>query len=603
MIVHTIEQHLFEARKTRKTVPTHVYSLGGIEEIGKNCYCIETPDELIIMDFGIKFGNKLTQPGITGEVPNLEYLTANKEKISALFISHGHEDHIGGVPHLLARLEVPAIYAPALALELIKKKLEENKVELNSKLEVYDADSLIVTRNFAVEFFEVNHSIPDSYGLFVSTPNGAVVFSGDFRFDLKNKINSKAFQKLINIGGRQVDLLLCESTAAATPGFNESEATIIQELKNIISSSRGRIIITFFASNLGRIEEIVKLAHSKGRKIVVFGRSIDSSLKCSQTVGLLNANELKEVFISPQEMENYDDSEILVICTGSQGEEASALSLISRNAHTTIQLKPTDDIIFSSNAIPGNKQAVNELVNRLYKSGCNIYLNSPECRIHASGHATKLEQQLFISLISPRFLAPIHGERKMLHDLKRNVAELNIVPNQNIFILKNGAKLSLLNGNVTKTTPEEDIFLSSPCYILENKLTEGGKEILAERTQMAQNGLVALSLTLDPKERVILDLSPISTIGSLPFSLSGEILRELNRLIVQKLESILENPKLQLNSAKLQQEITKLISDYFASKQTSKIPNSILIIEEVSVADFWKDAISANEKAENLEKN
>nr|WP_146612331.1 ribonuclease J [Candidatus Mycoplasma haematolamae] len=591
--LHTIEQHIFESRKTKQTEPTLFYSLGGIEEIGKNCYCLEHKDEIMLMDFGIKFGNRQTQPGITGEIPNLEHLLANQKKICGLFITHGHEDHIGGVPHLLNRINIPVIYGPSLALELIRKKLEETKPQYEPKMVVYDAESIFFTKYFSVDTFLVNHSIPDSYGFTISTPNGYVVFSGDFRYDLKNKIDSKAFQKLINIGARQVDLLLCESTAAAQPGFNESEVAIVHELKNIISSSKGRVIITFFASNLGRIEEIVKLAHSQGRKIAIFGRSIDSSLKCSQNVGLLNANELKNVFVTTQELEGLPDDKILIICTGSQGEEGSALNTISKNSHAVIQLKPTDDIIFSSNAIPGNKQSVNELVNRLYKSGCNIHLNSAECRIHASGHATKLEQQLFISLVNPKFLAPIHGEKKMLHDLKRNVSELNIVPKENIFILKNGARLALLNGKVTREEAQ-DLAFSMPSYVMENKLTDSGKEILTERTKVAVNGLLAVSILLDFKSKTIFSVSPISTIGSFPFSLSAEMFRDLNKLILQKVDYLLKNVPIEQDEKSISKAVTDLITEFFSERKKNKVPQIVVLVESKGHSAIWEDAITAS---------
>ncbi|ADX98018.1 ribonuclease J [Mycoplasma suis] len=593
MVFHTVEQHIFECRKNKQKDPTFFYSIGGIEEIGKNCYCVEHLDEIVIMDFGIKFGNKLTQPGVTGEIPNLDYLIENQKKIFGLLITHGHEDHIGGVPHLVNSLDIPVIYAPALAMELIKKKLEENKIERLPKLEVYDPDTIIFTKHFAFDVFPVNHSIPDSFGFAISTPNGVVVFSGDFRFDLKNKIDSKAFQRLISIGGRQVDLLLCESTAAAQPGFNESEATIIQELKNIISSSEGRIIITFFASNLGRIEEIVKLASSAGRKIIVFGRSIESSLKCSQAVGILNSNELKNVFIPSSEINTVPDKKILIICTGSQGEESSALNNISKGLHPIIQLKPSDDIIFSSNVIPGNKQAVNELVNRLYKSGCRLFLNSNECKIHASGHATKLEQQLFISLIAPSFLAPVHGEKKMLHDLKRNISELKIVPSENIFILKNGEKLKIFNRKVTKAEPEEHLQFKFPYYVMENKLTDHGRETLGARTKLATNGLLTVSMTVDLSTKKLFSISPVTTIGSLSFSLSAEILRDLGRMISKNTEELFNNSKGGLSKEDIISSNSKIITDFF-NKKGHKIPQILILLEETNSNELWENSISAN---------
>nr|WP_235062718.1 ribonuclease J [Mycoplasma ovis] len=309
---------------------------------------------------------------------------------------------------------------------------------------------------------------------------------------------------------------------------------------------------------------------------------------------MLNNFDLKSNLVSAQELDSVPDDQLIIICTGSQGEESSALSIISKGTHPHIQLKPTDDIIFSSNAIPGNKQAINELVNRLYKTGCNIHLNSNECRIHASGHATKLEQQLFISLISPKYLAPIHGEKKMLHDLKRNVEELKIVQKDNIFILQNGSRLELLNREVRRVT-EKDLKFSQHFYVIENKLTDKGREILEERTKLASQGLLIVSISLCLKTKTIHSVSPIATIGSFSFSTSVDLFKELNKLIRQKVEYLLKNLTFELTKENISKSINSLVEDFFGNnRKNQKIPKSIVLIEDIESSKLWEDAIAAD---------
>lgn len=490
-----------------QTIPTKCFALGGIEEVGKNSYCIEHDDEILVLDAGIKFVNKRHLPGLSGVIPSVSYLRENQHKIQALVISHGHEDHIGGIVHVLKQVSFPKIYCPIIASELIKRKLADNQIPAQNII-LYSDNSVFTTRHFLIDFYRVNHSIPDAFGISVRSPNGLILFSGDFRFDFTSKNDKFDLSKIGKISQRGVDLLMCESTNAEQPGFNDSEKGVINELHNIMSSVKGRVIITFFASNIGRIEEVFKIAINLNKKIVILGHSIDANVSASQHVGYLKFDDKN--LISAKDANSHPDNEILIICTGSQGEETSALSNISKNKHPHIKLKSTDSIIFSSNVIPGNTYAFESLINKLYKSGCSIYLNSPNLRIHSSGHAAKLEQQLFVSMVNPKYIIPIHGETRMLKGLSRNCAEIGFDTSK-IFVVRNGDVVHLLNGEAYISKERVD---ASVVYIDGDEITSSGEEISQERADLASRGMVVMHLFIDSNKGEIHSISPLANTGS-----------------------------------------------------------------------------------------
>lgn len=565
------------------TVPTKCYALGGIEEIGKNTYCIEHEDEILVIDVGVKFVNKKHFPGLSGVIPSVSYLKKNQHKIKALLITHGHEDHIGGIVHVLKEINFPVIYSPIMASELLKRKISENSLPAQN-IVLYSPDSVFVTNNFVIDFYRVNHSIPDCFGICVTSPNGVVVFSGDFRFDFASKNDKFDLHKVSQISNRGVDLVLCESTNAEQSGFNESEKGIINELHNIISSAEGRIIITFFASNIGRIEEVFKIAINLKKKIVILGHAIDANVTASQSVGYLKFDE--KYLISAKDAATYPDNEILIICTGSQGEDTSALSSISKGKHPTIKLKSSDSIIFSSNVIPGNTYAVESLINRLHKSGCNIHLNSPNLRIHSSGHATKLEQQLFISMLRPKYIVPVHGENKMLKALSRNCVEIGHDPSK-IFIVKNGDVVHLLNGEVYVSDEKVD---ASVVYIDGDETTKSGEAISSERSILGEKGIVVVHIFLDSKKGEVHAISPIANAGSF-FVADIQFSKKLHGMIQKEIKSNIK-PGYDLEELKnlLSKEIIKAV--YSAKKHKTNVE---ILITDVSSEELWTNPILPKE--------
>jgi ribonuclease J len=316
---------------TINKIPTYIYALGGIEEIGKNMYVVEHDNELFIIDCGIKFADESTLLGVNAIICPFDYLVENKDKVKALIVTHAHEDHIGGIPYLLKTLSIPRIYASKLTAGIIQKKLREHKDLLQFHFEHYDDNTKINTKYFKIEFFRVCHSIPDAFGIFLETPNGKIVSTGDFRFDFCTQGDESDILKMADFGRREIDVLLCESTNADTPGFSMSERVITNELRRLILKAKGRIIISTFASNLGRIEEIIEIGIKAGRKICLCGRSMETNIETSITVGFLNVN--KSCFIESRDVNQYKDEEVLILSTGSQGEEMAALSQMANGKH------------------------------------------------------------------------------------------------------------------------------------------------------------------------------------------------------------------------------------------------------------------------------
>ncbi|WP_391591754.1 Ribonuclease J [[Mycoplasma] cavipharyngis] len=566
------------------SIPTKIYVLGGIEEIGKNMYCIEHHDEIIIIDCGIKFANKRDLPGISGIIPSFAYLKENEKKIKALIVTHGHEDHIGGVPYLLKQINVPVVYAPVIASELILRKVNEHKNAILHKMEVYTDESVFQTKYLTIDFYRVNHSIPDSFGVAVRTPNGNIASSGDFRFDFSSDADKTDIIKISAIAHRKIDVLLCESTNAENEGFNESENHVLKEINNLISSCHGKILITSFASNLGRIEEIIRIGIKRNRKIIVVGRSMVNNIAVSRKVGYLKLDD--SLMIQARDINKYPDNEIMIICTGSQGEETAALNTIAKGRHAWIKLKPTDTVILSSNAIPGNFVSVDELINTISKSGCKVYYNSANLKIHSSGHGAKMEQQLLISLINPKYLVPIHGEYKMLRKLQQSANELGIAK-ENVFIISNGQVLDLFNHVLTHSTANP--VDASEVYIDAHHATLEGSKIINDRLRMSENGVIFSQIYLDLKQKLIVYVAPVAAAGSFYSYDSLALFKKIMYQIHSELNKILAEPKV-LSIDKMEKFIAAKLSSLIWHEK-NKRPVIVVKIKNINKAKFWDHAI------------
>ncbi|MDE5831099.1 MAG: ribonuclease J, partial [Clostridia bacterium] len=390
-----------------------------------------------IIDAGVIFPES-DLLGVDYVIQDITYLKQNENKIKGLLITHGHEDHIGGISFLLQSVHIPVIYGAKTSIDLITNKLADRNINYDS-LEIINSDTRIKTKYFDIEFITTTHSIPDSFGIVLHTPNGTIVSTGDFKFDLTPIGPMADLHKMAKVGAEGVKLLLSDSTNALSEGFSKSENSVDEALSDIVNGYNGRIIIATFASNIFRVKHIVETCRKNNRKIVVFGRSMETATTLALNNGLI---EDKSTFIDTNHAKSLKKTEICILCTGSQGEPLAALSRLANGTHKQISLMPDDLVVFSSNPIPGNAAAINRVINKLYLKGVKVITNSEFSDIHTSGHAKQEELKLMLRLIKPEYFMPMHGEYRML----KSHAELAIscdVKKDNIFIMKNGDSLIL----------------------------------------------------------------------------------------------------------------------------------------------------------------
>ena len=426
--------------KINNKIDTKVFALGGLGEVGKNMYCVMHGNELIIIDSGVLFPES-DLLGIDYVIPDYTFLKENEDKIKGLFITHGHEDHIGSVPFLLQTVNIPVIYAPNQAASLIRKKLEERNLRYDN-IVVFDEKSRFKFKHLDVEFITTTHSIPDSFAFVIHTPNGTIMETGDFKFDLTPIGPMADLQKMARIGSEGVTLLMSESTNAEKEGLSISESKVDARLSDLFRRQTGRIIVATFASNVYRLKHIIETAKRNKRKVVLFGRSMETQVEIAVQSGYIDDTS---TIITPEEANKLKPEEVCLLCTGSQGEPLAALSRIANGTHRQIKLLPSDTVIFSSSPIPGNGEAVANTLNLLALKGVKTYTNTTLNDIHSSGHGNQEELKLMIRLVKPKYLMPIHGEYRMLRE-HTDLAVSCGVPRENTFIMQNGDVLSLSNG-------------------------------------------------------------------------------------------------------------------------------------------------------------
>lgn len=533
---------------------TYVFAVGGLDEVGKNSYAIEYNEETIMVDYGIKFASS-DLLGINGIVANTSYFVENNRPIDMLLITHGHEDHIGGIPYLLQTTEVKKICAPILATELIKRRLSEFRdLKYNPEIIPYDDNSKFNTKYFEVDFFRVCHSIPDSFGMCIKTPDGRIISAGDYRYDFGKDTDDTNIHKLVEMSNRGIDIFLSESTNSDQPGFSPSEDNIINNIETLIKNSKGRVFVATFASNLGRIEKIIERAIKLGRRVCIMGRSMEANIKTSKKLGYLKISETD--FLSTKELNECKDKEILVVLTGSQGEEMAALNQMALGKHPRLSLKPSDSIIMSSNPIPGNFKSVELLINRLYKQGVIMYTNSPSFRIHSSGHATIQELQMMFKILKPKYLIPIHGESKMLSALKRNANAIGIDP-KNVFVLTNGLKVELKNHEVTLTNDRID---ACPIFIDKKVASKSTTELINKRKLLSIEGIFNIIVMVDFQNKKVVKNPMLSTRGCFYAKDSPSLITKISFSIKDEVESLLS--KGETSKQKIKESIANIVKFY-----------------------------------------
>lgn len=549
---------------------TRVFALGGLGEVGKNMYCVMHKDEIIIIDSGVMFPED-DLLGIDYVIPDYTFLKENQDKIKALLITHGHEDHIGGIPFLLQSVEIPKIYAPAQAKALIDKKLEERHMKYKN-LFIYNEKTKIKTKYFNIEFFRTTHSIPDSHGISIGTPNGTVVMTGDFKIDLTPIGPMSDIHKMAKIGKNGVRLLMSDSTNATVKGMSTSESIVDSNLSEIFANEKNsRIILATFASNIYRLKHIIEICKKNNRKVALFGRSMDTSIDIAMKCGYIKD---KKIIVTPEEANKLKPSQICLLCTGSQGEPLAALSRIANGSHKQIKLMPNDIVIFSSSPIPGNASSVAKTINKLYLKGVKVYTNSDGDEIHSSGHANQDELKLMIRLFKPEYFAPYHGEYRMLKT-HCDIATLCDVPKNNTFILENGDVLSISKDKITKAGK----VVAGDVYVDGSRIGDVGNVVIKDRKLMSSNGILVVIANVNLEEKKLLATPMVTTRGYILVNENELLIKQIEKNAAHIINNKLKNKNISYNE--LKQEIINGLMPFLSNK-TGRVPIILPIIMNIN---------------------
>ena len=509
---------------------TLVYAMGGLGEVGKNMYCVEHDDEIIIIDCGVIFPDS-DLLGVDYVIPDFTYLQQNQSKIKALVITHGHEDHIGGLPFFLKQVRIKEIWAGPFAKALIEKKLDEHHLLRSVKIrEINSEESRIRTKYFSIGFVDTVHSIPDSYGIFINTPNGRIFETGDFKFDLTPIGKNSDYQKMAYIGQIGVTLLMSDSTNSSVPGWSISEGKVAQAINEQMAKTPGRMIVSTFASNTYRLAQILEAAVACNRKVAVFGRSMENVLDIGRRLGYINIPDSS--FITGNELNTLPANRICIVCTGSQGEPMAALSRIANGTHRFIKILPGDTVLFSSNPIPGNAVSVGGVINQLTRVGANVITNSPLTSFHTTGHAPQEEQKLMLNLIKPKYFMPNHGEYKMLVQHSQTAMTTGI-PKENCFVCASGDVLVLRNEEVFEANER---IQTDAIYVDGNDASGLSTSVIKDRRILAENGLVAVIVTIDSRYNKILCRPNIVSRGFVYIKESQTLLKEAELIVYDALK-------------------------------------------------------------------
>ncbi len=547
---------------------TSVVALGGLGEVGKNMYVITHKNEIVIIDAGVMFPeNDLL--GVDYVIQDVTYLKQNEDKIKALFITHGHEDHIGGISFLLQSVKIPAIYAPKMAVSLINKKLEEKLIKYDNIITI-DKDSYIKTKHFEVEFVNTTHSIPDSFAVVVHSPNGTIFSTGDFKFDL-NPIGPMAdLHKMARLSDKGIKLLMSDSTNALTEGYSKSESTVDEALSAIFAKHYGRLIIATFASNVFRIKHIVETCKKYNRKIVVFGRSMETNINLALDNGLLTD---RSIFIDSNTAKNLKKNEVCILCTGSQGEPLAALSRIANGTHKQISLMNDDLVVFSSSPIPGNAASINRVINKLYLKGVKVYTNSEFSDIHTSGHAKAEELKLMLRLIKPEYFMPMHGEYRMLREHKELAVSCGMDPDK-VFIMSNGDELILDDNGVHKGGSIQ----AGDVYVDGSRIGDVGSVVIKDRKLMSKDGILVTILNINTKTKELMIKPNVTTRGFVLVNENAELIQKIEHKIAEIVKNTLKSKA--YSFVDLKNQIILELSPYI-NNLTGRRPIILPVIMEI----------------------
>ena len=566
-IVKTVEKshkNIKVARDRLKIIP-----LGGLEEVGKNMTVFEYGDDMILVDCGVAFPED-DMLGVDLVIPDFAYLTKNKEKLRGMVITHGHEDHIGSIPYVLKEVNMP-IYSTRLTLGLIKNKLEEHKLVRSTSMKYVKSGDVIKLGKFQIEFIRVNHSIADAVALAITTPVGTVVHTGDFKVDY-TPIDGKQIDlaRFAELGKQGVLALMSDSTNAEREGFTMSESSVGKVFDSIFSGCEKRIIVATFASNIHRVQQIVNSAMKNDRKVAICGRSMENVMKVAKDLGYLDIPE--GVLIDMDSIDEYAPHRLVLITTGSQGEEMSGLSRMASGTHRKVTITNRDLVIISATPIPGNEKLVSNVIDDLFKIGAEVIYHTLK-DIHVSGHACQEEQKLILSLVKPKYFIPVHGEFRHLQAHAATAVKVGVEP-ENCVMLTNGSVLELDKNfcKVTNTIPAGQILVDGL------GVGDVGNIVLRDRQHLSQDGLIIVVIAMEGKTGTILAGPDVISRGFVYVRESEDLMDAMRREILKDIE------KIQVNGIKdwstIKNRIKDTVHDFVYSK-TRRNPMVITIIYEV----------------------
>lgn len=548
-----------------------IFALGGLNEIGKNMYAIEYANDIVIIDCGNKFPDE-SLLGIDLIIPDITYLIENKDKVRALIVTHGHEDHIGGIPFFLKSLNVP-IYATRFTLGLIEIKLREHKLLRDSELVEINANSKLKFGKMSVSFFKVTHSIPDCLGIVFQTPEGNIVHTGDFKFDLTPEKDEERsdIHRMAEIGDEGVLLLLSESTNAERPGLTPSEQMVGEHVLAAFIKAKRKIILSTFASNISRVQQVVNAAQKTNRKLALLGRSMVNVVGVAMERGYLTVPD--GMLIDQNEINEMPPEKVAILCTGSQGEQMAALSRLSTGNFRGVDVYPEDTVVFAAGPIPGNERAVTTIVDNFYALGAKvIYGSGSTSGMHVSGHGYQEDLKLMLTLMKPKYFIPIHGELRMLHH-HRMLAESVGVDQGNTFIMNNGDVVDIENGIARQT---RNIPVGNT-YVDGGEIGNVGGFVLRDRKQFSEDGMLIIVITMSKVDGKLLSEPETISRGFMDSDFS-ELRNNVNRLTSQIIDELQEENRNKWNVMK--REIKKSIQQHVFNQMKRK-PMIVPILIEI----------------------
>lgn len=559
------------SKKNNNNDKLTIFALGGVGEIGKNMYVVQYGNDIVVVDAGLKFPEE-DMLGIDIVIPDISYLTENRDKVRGIVLTHGHEDHIGGLSYVLKNLNVP-VYGTRLTLGLVENKLKEANLLGETKRILINEDSEIsLGTSLKATFFRTNHSIPDSVGVCIETPEGNVVHTGDFKFD-HTPVNGQFanLHRMAEIGAKGVLALMSDSTNAEKPGFTPSEKNVGIVLEDIFRKAEQRVVVATFASNVHRIQQVVNASEATGRKITVIGRSMVNVVSIASELGYLHIPD--GMLIEPEEMNRMAANRVVVLCTGSQGEPMSALTRMARSSHRKVDILPGDTVIIAATPVPGNEKYVGRTIDELFRLGANVIYSGSNSGVHVSGHGSQEELKLMLNLMKPKYFLPIHGEYRMQRKHALLAESVGVDPS-NIFITELGEVIEIAGGAARRAGKV------TAGNVLIDGLGVGdvGNIVLRDRKLLSQDGILVVVVTLSKQNGAIVSGPDIISRGFVYVRESEGLLDEANRIVSGTLQRLMSEKVNEWASLKTS---VKDSLGRFLYEQTRRRPMILPIIMEV----------------------